>query len=131
MKTGDWCLYEYKLAQVTVKDGAVREVRDGTFCTSGRDLSDQCRPLSLRNVSVSQLAEYWSDRLHKEGHAGLNHPDIHRHMVDLWCAACDAKEGAAQTDACEKIGKFAKAVLDATNNPGDVDGVPLIRRRYG
>ena len=125
-KDGDWCFYEYKLCQIAVKDGKVREASCGMFRTSGNDLSAECRPLTLRNANLSQHAQYWSDKLHKEGHAGLNHPDIHRKMVELWCAACDTDT----KEAAEAIGDFASKVLKATKEPVEIDGVPLIRRRF-
>ena len=128
-KNGDWCFYEYRLCQIVVEEGKVREASCGMFRTHGQDLSDSCRPLTLRNANLTQHTEYWSARLHKEGHAGLNHPDIHRRMVELWCAACDAKEGKPQEKAAEAIGAFAAAVLKQES--GEVDGVQLIRRRYG
>ena len=126
---GDWCLYEYKLALITeMNDGRVTEIKDGTFCTGGYDLSSCCRPLSLRNVAISDLADYWSNRLHKEGHNGLNYPDIHRKLVDLWRDACDAARPEEEATT-ERIGAFAEAVLKAVNDAPQVDGVSLLRRR--
>lgn len=127
LKTGDWCFYEYKLSQVEVEMGRVLRASDGMFSTSGQDLSGECRPLTLRNANLSQHAQYWSSRLHKEGHGGLNYPDIHRRMVELWIAACDAKE--SDKVAPEAMGKFAEAVLHAVRDAGEVDGVPLLRHR--
>lgn len=130
-KDGDWCFYEYKLCQIVVEDGRVTEASCGMFRTSGRDLSDACRPLTLRNANTSQHAQYWSDRLHKEGHAGLNHPDIHRKLVELWCAACDVPTEVKECAAFEAVGEFARKVLDASKRIEQVDGVELIRRRIG
>jgi hypothetical protein len=130
-KNADWCFYEYKLAQIRVVDGKVREAKDGSFCTSGQDLADSCRPLTLRNASLSDHARYWSDRLHKEGHNGLNYPDIHRKLVELWCDACDAPEGEKQGKASDAIGEFAQQVLRALDESPEIQGVPLLRRKYG
>ena len=127
-KDGDWCFHEYTLKQIVVKAGKVKEASCGQFRMSGNDLSDECRPLTLCNANLSQHAQYWSSRLHKEGHAGINHPDIHRKMVELWCAACDAKEGDEQGKAGDAIGVFARKVLDASKRTELIDGVPLIRR---
>jgi len=126
-KDGDWCFHEYTLKQITVEAGKVRSASCGMFRISGNDLSGECRPLTLQNANLSQHAQYWSGKLHKEGHAGLNHPDIHCHMVDLWCAACDAAEGKPQEKAAEAIATFAQAVLK--QQAGELDGVQLIRRR--
>lgn len=127
-KTGDWCFYEYKLAQITrAEKGVPREVKDGMFCTSG-DLSYSCRPLTLVNSAISKHAEYWSDRLHADGHGGLNYPDIHRKMVDLWAAACDANAGKERDAACQQITDFANAILEAVRNSGSVMGVRLLRQ---
>ena len=128
-KTGDWCFSEFKLSQITrSKNGVPTEIRDGSFSRMGGDLSYGCVPLTLRNSSISQLATYWSDRLHREGHGGLNYPRIHDKLVDLWLAACNAPE-AEQAAACCKIEEFAMGVLDHVRNAGEVMGVPLLRRK--
>ena len=128
-KDGDWCFFEFKLCQIVVKDGKVQEASDGMFRTSGHDLSYACRPLTLRNANLTQHAEHWSDKLHKEGHGGLNYPDIHRKLVELWCASCDSQEG--DLVACEAVGEFARKVLAAIKNTKAIDGVPLLRQRLG
>lgn len=130
-KNGDWCFYEFKLCQIVVKDGKVKEATDGMFHTSGQDLSYGCTPLTLNAANLTQHAQYWSDRLHKEGHPGLNYPDIHRKLAELWMDACRATDKDEQKTKGEAISKFAEAVLAAVKNAGEVDGVPLLRRRIG
>lgn len=130
-KDGDWCFYEFKLCQIVVKDGKVKEATDGMFRTSGQDLSYGCAPLSLHAANLTQHAQHWSDRLHKEGPSGLNYPDIHRKLADLWMDACIATERDEQKEKGEAISKFAQAVLASVKNVGEVDGIPLFRRHIG
>ena len=128
-KDGDWCFFEFKLCQIFIKYGKVQDASDGMFRTGGYDLSDRCRPLTLHNAYLSQVADHWSDKLHRDGNAGLNFPDIHRKLVDLWVIACDAAENDKK--AIDAIGNFAQAVLDAQKNFGSVDGVRLLRTKFG
>ena len=127
-KTGDWCFHEFKLCQIVVEGAKVQEASDGMFRTSGHDLSYACRPLTLANANLSQHAEHWSEKLHREGHGGLNYPDIHRKMVDLWCIACDAVGDAEKKSAGDAISAFAQAILKAVKGSGEVQGVRLLRR---
>lgn len=129
---GQWMFFEFKLGQVKgMEDGRVTEFTDGSFNTSGNDLTDRCVPLTMATKRISDTYDYYSSRLHKEGSNGLNYPDIHRWMAEAWYAACShAEDVAALKSDYDKVQKFCDEVLNKT----DIDsgyGFPLLRRRAG
>ena len=126
-KVNDWCFCEFKLQQIKdMKEGRVTEVTDGFFSHSGHSLGDLCFPLSLHAKRASDTAEHWSREMHKLH--GLNFPDIHRKLVDLWADICEAPEKES-TPAYEALEAFGKSVVEYVLNTKSqqVSGVSIYR----
>ena len=113
-KKGDWVLFEFKVCQITdMEGGHVTGVSDGQFHTGSSSLDHKIRPLTLRNLRISQEYGYYYDWLHKNGSRSLNFPDIHRHMVKLWTDSCDIIEEDWETPAmCKDVYREVHNFID-------------------
>jgi hypothetical protein len=130
-KVGDWCFHDFELCLIKdMKDNHVTEVTTGWINTSGNDLD--VRPLTLRNKRISENVESTSNKIHEEGNCGLNYPDIHTHLVELWLNACDTEDTAAGNEEANKILSqvciFREKVLKFSQNSPKVDGVRILGR---
>jgi len=130
-KVGDWCFYEFKLAVVDeVIDGSVRSVSTGYIVAGSTDFSDSLVPLSKHAKRFSDEVAIWSDRIHKAS-GGLNFPDIHRKLVELWFDGCETfDDETTHKKAYEAVRAFGQGVLDAVDKYKYVmvDGVRIFGR---
>lgn len=86
-----WCFFEFELFQIKeMEDDRVTEITNGYTTGGSFDFSDRIKPLTLPYKIASEEVHAVSRRLHKEGPRGLNFPDIHRYLVDIWLRLCDA-----------------------------------------
>jgi hypothetical protein len=132
VKTGDWILFESRVVQVkkAVK-GVVTCVSDGTGETGGNDLSEQCRPLTRRNLSISGNYEHRRARIDKcAGTLNINWPDIHDKLVEFWLDEIDATSDVTEESTAhfnkEWVDKFCKRLRELRDE--SVDGVPIYRQ---
>lgn len=125
---GDWVFFEFKLGQVKeVEGGRVCAVSDGYGTTGSHSLDDLCFPLSMEVKRISGEYEHWSSKLHREGSAGLNYPDIHRWLVEQWVACChhlDDREYVVSS--YEELRRFCQELLEIGRTPTRY-GFPAMR----
>tara|TARA_R110000796_G_scaffold11198_4_gene37354 strand:+ start:3957 stop:4379 length:423 start_codon:yes stop_codon:yes gene_type:complete len=136
-KEGDWVFCEFKLQRIKkMEDGRVTGVYDGMFEHSGRDLSERCFHLDMKVKRCSDEAKSWSDKFHKLGNPGLNHPGLKNALVSKWAALCelaiaeenDFNKGLFDV-AWEDLHKFGTDVVNRINDLEyeKVSGVKLFR----
>ena len=132
MKVGDWIIFEYGIVQIKeVENGRVTDVSDGSFSTSGRDLSDRCYPLTLSNKNAADYVESYSARVHREGGPGLNYPDLHGKAVQLAHGIMSLPESdiEGRKKAYEAVSNFYRTLFDTLRDSKrlSVEGVSLFR----
>jgi hypothetical protein len=114
-KVGDWCFCEFKLKQVREieDDGRVSEVSDG-WCSHGSwDIRDRMIPLSLESKRISDSVAGVENRIREEERgSGLNWPDIHRKLVDLWVDAWRMYE-SGHSDPLREVLNFQQETIEA------------------
>lgn len=89
-KKGDWCFSEFQLKQIKkMEDGRITSVSDGSFITGSYDLTDECFPVTMEIKKVSEEFEYWRRKIHELNCNSLNHPEIHRDLVQRWVRICE------------------------------------------
>lgn len=109
-KKGDWVFCEFVLQQIKdTNEDRVTSVTDGFFELSGRDLSDRCFPLTVKNKRVSNEVEGWSKRFHALKGPGLNYPDLNRELIRRWVEMCEADEKDLQK-LYDSIGEFGRKI---------------------
>ena len=128
IKDGDWVVYGLKLGQAGPirheSYGTVTEFSDGFIRTSGKDMHEWMRPLTLRNKVIVQSMDGLYDRLRQiDGESGFNYPDICRYFEALALEAIDGDEKAERA-AYDKAQKFIQAAGDYQRV---IDGVRLFR----
>jgi hypothetical protein len=129
-KVGDWCFYEFNLHQIKeVSNGYIKEVTDGSFCTSGSNLNECAFAMELRIKSISDSVEYWSQKLHTELKNGANFPDIHRFLVQKWVEACHATTKEQTTKVLREVADFSTTMIRKFEDfkYEQVSGVRLMR----
>jgi len=130
---GDMCFFEFDLSQVKeMRGNNVTKVSNGYMNTStGGSFNDRCFPVTLEIKLISDRYSSYSTKLHKQGLAGLNFPDIHRWLVAHWAETCSKPNNR------EWIGKryrelqgFAQEILEKCQGTRDFVtsyGMPLFR----
>lgn len=128
-KVGDWVFCEFQLSQIDeIEDGRVTNISTGYIEMGSNDLNDRCFPLTKDMLRISGEFEFASKRIHREGHAGLNYPDIKRWMVDHWAATCrHVDDVSAVKRDYERLHEFVNAMLKPIGDSGY--GFPLVRPR--
>ena len=125
---GDWVFCEYELRQVTRTDGdRVTDTTTGMFSHGGYDLSDRCFPLSIETKLISEQYEYWSGQIHAKAAHGVNHPDIHRWLVDHWASTMRMDKSNHEA-RLEELKRFADHIIAASSGDSGY-GFPLMRPR--
>ena len=124
-EVGQWVFFEYELAQITdMEEGRVTGRTNGYTRLSSHDLSDRCFPLTLATKMATDSTDYWRKKM--SAASGLNMPDIHRKLVELWVAICEADGEKQQKAAYDHLNTFGQGIIDATS-PKYVDGVSVYR----
>lgn len=130
LKVNDWCFFEFKLVQVKETDGPrVTSVTDGMFNTYGSNLSDRCFPFEMGIKKISDVVAYWADKMLKEERLKyLNHPDIHRKLVEFWIGMCESDDNKRQVIG-EKLSNFCTSILNRVNSISEeyIEGIKLLR----
>ena len=131
-KEGDWCFCEFKLQQIRkMENDKITEVSDGYLCLSSSDLSDRSYPIETKYKLISDEVQHWNDEIHELDNCGLNYPDIHRKLVEIWSEMC---ENADNQDKLQKLydnlAKFGNAIVRKVKDLGfeRIDGVRLFRK---
>ena len=108
MKIGEFVFYEFELCQIKKMDGnKITAVCSVNFETSGFDLSELCRPLTLRTKIISDNFAYYNKKFHEnEYKAILNYSDIYQWLVNKWIAACDTDNETALNKKLEEVKEF-------------------------
>lgn len=129
MKVGDFVFCEFKLQQIKEMEGErVTGVRDGLFEMGSYDCRDRCMPLTIDMKRIADEFAHHSAKIHREGGAGLNYPDIHRWLVDAWVEACMAQNASEPIKPhFEKVQRFTRDVLEKSIVDSGY-GFPLMRR---
>lgn len=128
MKVDDWGYHDFELGQVKeITDGRVTEFTTCYIRTGGYDLNFY--PLTSKTKVISDGFKAVSSEIHREGHAGLNYPDIHRWLVDRWeeALALDENDAQAVRKVWDQLETFKRAMLEP--EPPSKYGFPKIRRR--
>lgn len=128
IKDGDWVIYGLKLGQAgPIRQetyGTIIEFSDGFIRTSGRDMHEWMRPLTLRNKVIVQSMDGIYDRLRQiDGESGFNYPDICHYFEALALKAIDGGEKDERA-AYDKAQKFIDGARDYQRV---IDGVRLFR----
>lgn len=130
-KVGDWCFCEYELRQVKrTEEDCIREVSDGYLSLSSQDLSDRCYPLEMDVKIISDEINSWNNEFHSLKNNALNHPDLNRKLVDMWCQLCNnRKDENKLKELYEELSKFGNAVMRKIRDMSfeEVEGIRLIR----
>lgn len=124
LKVGDWVVFDLRVGQIKEIREFGQEFSDGWFATSG-NLSDRCRPLTLRNKRIME----WFDTMYKRldeisGHTGFNHPDISKHFATLALKAIDHDTG---DDAKPFFDQGSDFIADARSYKPIIQGIQLFR----
>ncbi len=131
-KVGELCFCEFKLQEIQeMENGKVTQVCDGTFVHYGSDLSDRCFPVDIKIKVISDIASYWSDRIHALNNWSLNHPDIHRYIISKWVDMCNNYQDKAIVDKLgSELSDFCKKIIESVEDSKslEVDGVKLFNR---
>lgn len=111
-KINDWVFCEFKLQQIREMDGdRVTSVSDSRFSLSGNSLGDRCFPLDLNIKNISDSVAWYSDKIHALNHNGLNHPDIHRELINRWVEMCHVKDDkVALKGLFDSLADFYKSI---------------------
>jgi len=129
---GEWCFYDFELCQVTeVEENRITEVQDGIATHSGSDLSETCYPLEMSVKRISDSVAYWSDKFHELKNNALNHPDLHRELIEMWVELCENRDNEARLRKLyDKLNDFGRSVLQRVHELSleEVGGVYLFRR---
>jgi len=132
---GDKCLCEFKEQEIIdIEYGCIRTVSDGTFLMSGSDLSDECFPVTIRGLCISESFERDYRTLSDRASGQFNFPDFKRHAISEWCKAMKAQE-QQETDMVEAIWlRFHSWRVDVINyidamNCIEIGGVRVMRRK--
>lgn len=117
-KKGDWVFCEFVLQQVkSTADDRINGVTTGIIEMGGRDLSDRCFPLNMDIKVVSDAVAYWSKKFHAIKSNSLNHPDLHRALVDIWVEMCENIGNEKKLKILyDKLDKFGAEVESAAEN---------------
>jgi len=131
-KEGDWCFCEFKLQQIKkMQDDKVREVSDGYFSLTSSDLSDRSYPIETKYKLISDEVRHWCDEFHELDNYGLNYPDIHRKLIEMWCEMCENADNHDKLQKLyDKLAKFGNAIVKKVKDLSfeRIDGVRLFRR---
>lgn len=128
-KKGDWVFCEFVLQMVKeTKDDRITSVTDGFFEMGGRDLSDRCYPLTIKNKRISDEVQGWRTRFHALNAPGLNYPDLIRELVRRWIEMCEANEKDLQK-LYDSLGEFGRKIENRVQDLKyeEVDGVNIFR----
>lgn len=131
-KKGDWCYCQFKLQQIMeTTDSRITEVSDGYFRTGSHDHSDECFPVTMDVKRISDDVEYWYKEFHNLKNNALNHPDLHRKLVEMWVEMCLNKDDEKKLkELYVKLNTFGKAIVDKIHdlNYEEINGVRLFRQ---
>jgi len=129
-KKSDFVFFEFELSQIQdAEQGEVVEISTGFVNVSGRYLSDRCFSLSLKQIRISHLFRRISNEIHQYK-TGLNYPDIHRKLVELWVKASSCIDNVPECNKIlESLSDFKIKIIEANKSLRDVyiDGVKLYR----
>ena len=132
MNVDDFGFFEYNLCQIKKMDGIkIISVSDGHFETCGGNLTDGWFSLSLRNKTISNYFEYYSNKFHdSKFSSSLNYPDIHRHIVNMWTDACNSTTNDDVKKHENRLKKFYDDTIIVCENSRNftVDGVRIMGR---
>lgn len=120
-KVGDWAVFDRKIVQIMEdRGGGSIDVSDGSFRTSGNNLVDRLRPLTLQSKAAAEWFDWHYRELDKiRGARGFNHPDISSHYNWLMLRAIDGDKAAY-----DEAQDFLKMARDYTPV---IHGVQLFR----
>jgi hypothetical protein len=130
-KVGDWCVYEMEVGQITRMEGGITEFSTGMFTSAGVGITENLRPLTLRNKALAEKFAYYYAELSKiDGEGGFNYPRIHEHFARLTRAAIDdvSAKGEMAEHAVERAQAFVRGARDYVPV---IDGVALFRPKRG
>lgn len=128
-KVGDFCFCEFRLKKITEMRGEyVFGVSDGYFNTGG-NLTNRCFPISFEVIEHSKLASNYYDTIHKIPINGLNSPDIHSIITEMWAELCRTNS----KDVSTKLINFCNAVIEEATKCSEltVNGIKLFREYRG
>ena len=91
-KVGDKCFFEFKIGMVKEvgQGGRVTGLTDGCGCLFGADLRHLMQSVRPAVRALSAEFDGYYHRISNRN-SGLNIPDIHPWLVQLWMEACDGK----------------------------------------
>lgn len=109
---GDMCFYEYELSQIKrVEHGHVKSITTGYIESSGSYFNDRCFPVTLGIKLISDHVESWSKRFHAIK-MNINHPDLHRKLVNYWINMCLVAEDRKNLDVRRnEFDSFCESVM--------------------
>lgn len=129
-KVGDWGIFEFELSMIKeMKGSEITSVSDGTICTGGLSLNDRFFPLDLKTKQLSDSVNYWRNKFHRDC-KGLNYPDLHRKLVQVWVGLIEVKEDEKMlTKAIKELDDFGTEVCRKAQDLKyvDVGGVNIFR----
>lgn len=122
-KVGDWVIHDLSIGQIKkLHDDGCPSFSDGTFETSGRNIADRFRPLTLRNKSIVETFDALYKRLNEiDGNAGFNFPDIFSYFAHMAREAIDGQDNKTMYDKAQEF------VRDARDYKPTIQGVRLFR----
>jgi hypothetical protein len=130
-KEGDWCFCDFELQQITeIKDGLIKETKNGYLSHGGHDLTDDCFPLDLSVKNISQTVMGWRNRFHNIKNNSLNYPDLNRKLIGMWRFMCENKDDVeALRELYDELDDFGNSIVQATDDLStmEVGGVKLFR----
>jgi hypothetical protein len=130
-KKDEWCFCEFKLQRIIKTDeDRITSVGDGFFETGSCDISDRCYPMEVEVKRISDEVAYWSKTFHELKNNGLNHPDLNRKLIEMWCEMCDNRNDETKLkELYENLSKFGNAIVRKVRdlNFEEIDGVRLFR----
>jgi hypothetical protein len=129
-KIGDWCFYEFKLVQIEdTEENRITAVSDGYVTRRSYDLSDRCYPMEMKVKLISDDVYYWSKQFQLV--KNLNHPDIHRKLVEIWVDMCENKNDDAKLKVLyERLNAFSETIMKKVKDLSleEVEGVKIFRQ---
>lgn len=124
-KAGDWVIYGLNIGQIKeIRDDGCSIFSD-SFCeTSGFNIANRFRPLTLRNKSIVETFNIYYNKLREiDGEAGFNYPEICRYFETLCLSAID------NTNNKQFFDKGIQFSRDARDYKPVIDGIRLFRRK--
>lgn len=131
-KQGDWCFCEFELRQVKRTEGdRITEVSNGFISHSSLDLSDRCYPLEMKYKLISDEVNYWNKEFHNLKNNALNHPDLNRKLIEMWCELCDnADNEEVLKKLYRNLSEFGNTIVSKVRDLSyeEVEGIRIFRR---